>query len=85
MWRSLDVKTRLIVYSLLLLLCLAAYANSFQGPFVFDDIVTIVENDSIRRLPGLVGIPPETSTTGRPIANMTFAINFAVHGLQLTT
>ncbi|MDZ4815309.1 MAG: tetratricopeptide repeat protein [Verrucomicrobiota bacterium] len=77
------MKTRLIVYSLLLLLCLAAYANSFHGPFVFDDIVTIVENDSIRHLPGLVGIPPDTSTTGRPIANMTFAINFAVHGLQL--
>ncbi len=67
---------------------LAAYANSFSVPFLFDDIPTIVENPDIRRLwpvwhlfvySGEVDI----GTSGRPIANVSFALNYALGGLRV--
>ncbi len=61
------------------------YSNTFQNEFIFDDWPNIIENPSIRRLWPLGGIfhPPEgTSVTGRPVANLTFALNYAVSGEQ---
>lgn len=66
---------------------LAAYANSFRGPFVFDDVEAIVENETIRSLaaPGAVLSPPfaEGQTVGgRPLVNVTLALNYAAGGLD---
>jgi len=62
------------------------YANSLSGPFVFDDLPTIVDNTSIRQLwpPTSALQPPrKTPVAGRPLANLTFAANFAVGGLRV--
>jgi tetratricopeptide (TPR) repeat protein len=65
--------------------CLA-YANSLSGPFVFDDITTIQENPSIRNLWTAVsttGVEPNGLTLrdyGRPILNLSFALNYAFGG-----
>jgi tetratricopeptide (TPR) repeat protein len=62
---------------------LAAYANSFHGPFIFDDIQSIKENTTIADLRqiGRVLSPPLFSTTaGRPLLNLTLAINYAIGG-----
>lgn len=65
-----------------------AYANSFAVPFLFDDIPTIVENRDIRHLwpfwhllyyTGNV----DTGISGRPIANVSFAISHAFGGLSV--
>lgn len=64
---------------------LAAYANSFSGAFVFDDLPTIIRNESIRDLSDLRKVlspPLDTTVTGRPVANLTFAINHALGGLN---
>lgn len=64
---------------------LVAYANSFSGAFVFDDLPTIIRNESLRNLSevGKVLSPPLDSTvSGRPVANLTFAINYAIGGLN---
>lgn len=62
-----------------------AYASSFQGVFVFDDHYAIVQNPTIRDLahldrilliPGAVG----GTVGGRPIANLTLAVNYAISG-----
>ena len=63
-----------------------AYANSFHGPFIFDDVPSIVENQSIRHLGSarVLAAPPEAlTTTGRPVVNLSLAINFAVGGLAV--
>jgi hypothetical protein len=63
---------------------LAAYANSFSGPFVFDDGGSIVDNPTIRHLAQLGSVlrPPAGGLTvsGRPVLNLTLALNYAVGG-----
>lgn len=62
-----------------------AYANSFGGPFVFDDIPAIVENPTIRHLSALgeVLAPQRVgglTVAGRPVVNLSLALNHAVSG-----
>src|SRR5437016_450047 len=59
------------------------YANSLHGPFIFDDRRTITDNTTIRQLwPLTTVLRPErqTAVAGRPIANLSFAINHALGG-----
>lgn len=64
---------------------LLAYANSFHGAFVFDDLPSIERNGSIRSLRTALRPPGEIGQTvaGRPLLNLTFALNYAVHGLDV--
>ncbi len=60
---------------------LAAYANSFAGILVFDDEPAIVGNPHIRRLwpiADAMSAPRDTTLSGRPVASLTFAINYAL-------
>lgn len=61
-----------------------AYANSFRGVFLFDDIPGIVENATIHSLLPLSNVlsPPGggTPVQGRPFANLTLAVNYALGG-----
>jgi tetratricopeptide (TPR) repeat protein len=63
---------------------LAAYANSFSGPFIYDDFLSIPDNLTIRRLSaiGKVLSPPCNGETvsGRPLLNLSFAIDYAIGG-----
>jgi protein O-mannosyl-transferase len=63
----------------------AAYYNSRSGPFVFDDIPSIVTNPTIRTLwppAGPLSPPSAGGVTvgGRPFLNLTLALNFAASG-----
>jgi tetratricopeptide (TPR) repeat protein len=66
---------------------LLAYANSFHGPFVFDDVPSIVENGTIRRLGSLDVLSPPAeggqTVSGRPVLNLSLALNHAVSGLEV--
>ncbi len=71
---------------ILVLATLAAYHNSFSGALVLDDQSNIAENQSLRQLwpPGPALSPPsEAGTSGRPFANYTYALNYAVSGLDV--
>lgn len=64
---------------------LAAYGNSFRAPFVYDDTLAIPENPTIRRLwPLSEVLLPQVqgglTVSGRPILNLSFAINYAISG-----
>jgi tetratricopeptide (TPR) repeat protein len=62
------------------------YVNSLSAPFIFDDQTSIIENSQIRRLSPLsvpLSPPRETPVAGRPIVNLTFAINYATSGLDV--
>ena len=82
----LSPSPRALVFAagLLVLVTLAAYLNSFSGALVYDDRASITENTSIRQLwpLGPVLTPPaEAGTGGRPVANLTFALSYALSGL----
>jgi tetratricopeptide (TPR) repeat protein len=64
----------------------AVYANSLSGPFVLDDQDTIVMNEQIRQLwpPSVVLFPAlELPVAGRPAVNVSFALNYALGGLDV--
>lgn len=56
-----------------------AYSNTLRAPFVLDDHSSIRNNLSLRQL-----WPPAAAeiggTRGRPVANASFAFNYALHG-----
>jgi tetratricopeptide (TPR) repeat protein len=57
-----------------------AYGNSLGAVLVLDDIRAIVDNQTIRTLhPITTPLSPPTGTTvaGRPVGNLTFALNYA--------
>lgn len=65
---------------LIVALGVLAYWNSFQGTFIFDDHVKIVERRLIRSpLPLLHFL----SGTQRPVVDLTFALNYAFTGLDV--
>jgi tetratricopeptide (TPR) repeat protein len=61
-----------------------AYADSFAGAFQFDDIPAILENPTLRHLwpPSVPLSPPPGALTvsGRPVLNLSLALNYAVSG-----
>src|SRR5579872_897295 len=69
------------------LAAVAAYANTLDVPFLFDDMPSIIQNPTIRSLSniGQVLSPPNRGQTvgGRPILNLSFALNYAVSGERL--
>lgn len=69
-------------YSPLLILAavLAAYANSFSLPFIFDDGPNILENPAVH---GLWPFWPWLSETMRPVVNFTFALNYTLGGFHV--
>ena len=61
---------------------IAAYSNSFTVPFMLDDADSITSNPSIRSF-ATAWFPPSGSgitTSGRPLLNLSLAINYAIHG-----
>ena len=67
------------------------YYPAAHGPFVFDDSATITDNPSIRQLWPLVGSgestgplnPPKLAPVhGRPLVNLSFAVNYYFGGLD---
>jgi len=70
----------------LLIATLAVYANTLHAPFVLDDPFSIANNPTLRHPWRLweVLAPPGGGTTvsGRPLLNLSLALNYAVSGLD---
>ena len=60
------------------------YANALRGPFIYDDSAAIVGNEHVRtlQLPDALFSDRENPTAGRPLVNLSFAINYAIGGLD---
>jgi len=70
---------------LLVALGLAVYKDASGGPFLLDDYGAIVENATLHDLTNLRAIaspPRDTTVAGRPILNLSFALNFAWSGRE---
>ncbi|HEX4415378.1 MAG TPA: tetratricopeptide repeat protein, partial [Lacipirellulaceae bacterium] len=69
----------------------AVYGHALHAPFLFDDQISITENPSIQSLwppvgtsdqPGPLNPPLDLPTSGRPLANLSFAINYFIGGFN---
>jgi tetratricopeptide (TPR) repeat protein len=72
--------------AILVIAVCAAYANSLHGPFIFDDGPSILDNRSIRQLElprALVAPPKAVTVSGRPVVNLSLAVNYAIGGLTV--
>jgi tetratricopeptide (TPR) repeat protein len=79
--------TSLLAAAILGLAALAAYANSFSGVFVLDDFASIGDNPSIRQLwplSGPLSPPTAAGVGGRPLLNLSYALNYAAGGTAVT-
>jgi protein O-mannosyl-transferase len=65
------------------LAAVAAYSTSFSVPLLFDDDTSIASNATIRRLATAVWPPAGTTVSGRPVLNLSFAINYAISGTDV--
>ena len=88
--RSPWCKPQLSVFcaaGLVVLATLAAFGNSFTGPFIFDDPGSITDNPTIRQLwPIWKPLSPPSggeTVSERPILNLSLAINYAVSGYSV--
>jgi tetratricopeptide (TPR) repeat protein len=57
-----------------------AYSRTFAVPFLFDDELTIVNNPTIRHFGSAFWPPAATTAGGRPVLNLSLAINYAISG-----
>jgi tetratricopeptide (TPR) repeat protein len=62
---------------------LAAYRNSFSAPLLYDDRSSIAANPTIRHLSTALSPSAGATVGGRPILNLSFAINYAVSGASV--
>jgi tetratricopeptide (TPR) repeat protein len=77
---------RWAIRALLVAAAMLAYAGSLRGPFVLDDEVSILRNPSLRDLRALGEVlwpPPHVFTAGRPLLNLSFALNHAAGGFDV--
>lgn len=74
------MRQRLTLIFIFLIVGLVAFHNSFQAPFVFDDVRGVLENDNIRTL-----WPPWAPFRGtsRPLVQVSLALNFAISGFSV--
>jgi hypothetical protein len=67
----------------LVLAAVVVYSRSLDVPFVFDDAPAVVNNPTLRNLWSIdIFSPPANGSgvTGRPLVNVTLAINYAIGG-----
>jgi hypothetical protein len=81
------VRRRATLIAIILILAggMGAFANSFKGQFIFDDLLSLTQNPSTERLWRLDKVlnPPVNMTVGgRPVLNLSFAIDRAIFGLK---
>jgi hypothetical protein len=70
----------LLALALLALAIGAVYSDALHGPFIMDDHVSIRDTERIRHFVTAL-LPPATSMmAGRPVGNLTFALNYALTG-----
>lgn len=74
----------LFAITVLLAVTTLVYSNSFQGEFTLDDFVNIHNSHGIRSfqptIDGIISAATDEPNGGRWLANLSFAINFYLHG-----
>ena len=61
----------------------AAYSQTFAVPLLYDDTPTIAGNPTIRHWERVLAPPNDTTAGGRPVLNLSLAINYALGGTSV--
>jgi len=78
-------RPHLVAAGVIAVAAILTYANSFTGPFIFDDFHAIVRNPHVRSLLPIteaMDAPKESSVAGRPVVALSLAVNYAISGYQ---
>ncbi|HEV8072594.1 MAG TPA: hypothetical protein VGP21_00565, partial [Opitutaceae bacterium] len=76
-------RTTSLACAVIVLAVLAVYYNSLSCPFIFDDSSAVVTNPSIHKFESALSPSPYKLVGGRPVLNFTFALNYALGGLDV--
>jgi Tfp pilus assembly protein PilF len=80
-------KNETLLLSLLAIVVILIYADTLTTPFIFDDIHNIRDNPHIRvtslDLENLTRAAFQSPESSRPVANISFALNYYLSGLNL--
>ncbi|MFY9222345.1 MAG: tetratricopeptide repeat protein [Blastocatellia bacterium] len=86
---SKESHQNLLIYLAIVLVSLACFANSLTGKFIYDDYLVVVDNTSIKSLNNIPDLflqsyfgKDNTAGTYRPLTTISFAINYAIAGLE---
>ena len=80
----IEIKNHKSLIAILVVVGFAIYWNSTTAPFAFDDDHAIVVNEQIRHLSTSLAPTEQGSPLGgRPLVSLTFAINYALGGLNV--
>ncbi|HEY7286433.1 MAG TPA: tetratricopeptide repeat protein [Vicinamibacterales bacterium] len=75
--------SRSAAFGLLVAAGVLTFWNSLSTPFVYDDAATVTNNLTIREWRTALSPPPhDTPVSGRPIVNLSLAVNYALGGLE---
>jgi protein O-mannosyl-transferase len=72
----------IVACALIVIATTAAYYASFDGPFVLDDVQSVVENPTIRRVWPLwpvLASKHSTTVIGRPLLSLSLAVNYSLN------
>jgi Flp pilus assembly protein TadD len=69
--------SRKLVVILLAAVAVATYWSGLRAPFVWDDDIAITTNQSIHQIAESLNPPIETPVAGRPVVNLSLALNYA--------
>jgi tetratricopeptide (TPR) repeat protein len=61
----------------------AAYSRTFSVPLLFDDDTSIASNQTLRHLATALWPPAGTTVGGRPVLNLSLAVNYAMSGTDV--
>jgi tetratricopeptide (TPR) repeat protein len=64
----------------LVLAAILAYCRTFSVPLIFDDLPSISDNTTIRHFGTALSPPADSTVGGRPVLNLSFAVNYAISG-----
>src|SRR3954447_13182328 len=81
------LRSRRVWLGPVLIACAAvvAFGNSVFAPFVLDDQISILDNPTLVRLWPITDAlfaHRESPLAGRPLVNLSFAVNYAIAGLE---
>src|SRR5664279_1041305 len=72
----------LVSVAILTAATIAVYSRTFFVPLLFDDRPAIIDNSTIRHLSTAFWPPKSSGTSGRPIVNLSLAVNYAISGTE---
>jgi protein O-mannosyl-transferase len=64
---------------------IAVYGRTYSVPLIYDDIGAVLNNQTIRHWDTVLQPPIDSTVSGRPVVNISLAINYAIDGISVVS